>query len=124
MSHSRGLSVAAAAEDATRWLGIDLQRFEGPSTGSERLFLHLEERAALDSLGSEERDDARLRLWTVKEALFKSDPENESAWIGEYFIDSPLRLRGTAHRDASAHFRWACGRVRGGWLSAALRTES
>ena len=49
-----------------------------------------------------------LRLWTVKEALFKSDPNNDGNVLKNYIVENPKNLSGKAKNK------------KGGWKSNPL----
>jgi acyl carrier protein len=64
--------------------------------------------AARFYLRDDEPHDDLLRLWTVKEAMFKADPANATRLLRDYRADDP------AYRHASS-------RHLGGWLTVAAR---
>ena len=61
-----------------------------------------------------------LRLWTVKEALFKATPDNGDATLLDYEVADPEALAGTATDRAGRRFRYSSGRLRQGWLTIAV----
>ena len=64
-----------------------------------------------------------LRIWTVKEALFKADLGGQQRWVTAYELDYPNRRSGTARVRAGGrvqHFRYISIEVPGGMLSAAF----
>lgn len=94
LSHSGDRAMAVGIPD-TRGIdgiGVDMERPRPVKAEAARFFLNEIERQRLTR--STESD--RLRLWTVKEALFKAHPENEGQGVKDYFILFPDRLSGSA----------------------------
>jgi acyl carrier protein len=81
-------------------VGVDLEGDRQVTPAIARFYLH----------DDESRDDA-LRLWTVKEAMFKADPDNATRITRDYRVADP------AYRHASIRYH-------GGWLTVAARTRS
>jgi 4'-phosphopantetheinyl transferase EntD len=109
VSHSAGWAVAVAvpmdpggaahaggAEAAILGVGVDLELGASPSPGAARFFLRESETRRLRARADDERDDDRLRLWTVKEALFKADRDNASATLVDYEVVDPVAAAGRA----------------------------
>lgn len=127
LTHSGGIAVAAGASGWTaRGIGIDLERRDGNGVRSHfpeaRFFLRAKEWSRIrrsDSIAGE-----LLRLWTVKEALYKADLDNEKRVLADYLLPDPSRCHGHAAlaSGGSAHFRYASFRVPGGFFSIAVRT--
>ena len=74
-------------------------------------------------------NDHRLRLWTVKEALFKADPNNDSNVLKDYIVKDPETLSGKAINKKGHTFHYKSiknpadqflGEHRGGWMSLAF----
>jgi hypothetical protein len=63
-----------------------------------------------------------LRLWTVKEALFKADPGNRGRPLTAYRLDGTAALAGAGHaaHDAGQRMRYATVPLPGGFLTAAV----
>lgn len=116
LSHAGKVAVACVRLDEdlrVAGVGIDLERDRPVSDAHTRFFLTPSERAAA-------RVEDRLRLWTVKEALFKADPDNAGTVVGDYEVLEPRALEGEARSRAGRRLRYRCLRVGGGWLTLAL----
>ncbi|GAB1646557.1 4'-phosphopantetheinyl transferase superfamily protein [Krasilnikovia sp. MM14-A1259] len=102
LTHSGDLSVAAVAVAAAGvvGVGIDVERDRTPDPRTAGFYLTAPERAWLAD--TTDRAQAALRLWTVKEALFKADPGNAATVLRDYEVGDPSARRGTAHRVPSA----------------------
>lgn len=115
LSHTTEFAVAAAWSGGSG-LGVDLEMAgrRVPERGM-RLFLTPRERAALGAT-----DDAtRLRLWTVKEALFKAHLANEDLTLASFELESPGAWLGEA-TGAGRRFRYGSWALEGGWLALAI----
>jgi len=118
VSHTREISVAAAVIGSSASIGVDLEadRAADPRTG--RFFLRDHELAWLDTAAS--RQAEHLRLWTVKEALFKSDPGNADSVMRSYALADPAARAGYARREpGGALFGYGSARLGGRHLSIA-----
>ena len=120
VSHSGPHSVAIGTTSrAVRAIGVDLEAGPAPAVDAARFFLDEDERRwALAA----DRPARLLRLWTIKEALFKADPSNGTARIWDYRLDHPERASGTAslRGDRSRLLRYCSVRLAAGWLSVAV----
>lgn len=140
LSHSGAWAIAVGtAEPATYGIGIDLEFGPGPSVRALRFFLTDRERRGVEALSEPEQSRERLRLWTVKEALYKADLENGSTWYTEYLLASPLVgsegevrehpciTEGAATRCTQVHsrtFRYASQPFLDGWISIAIAGQA
>lgn len=122
ISHSTGVAVACGVADRSpvRGMGIDVERARTVSARLGRFFLRDEEASALGSVSNEEV----LRLWTVKEAIFKADPQNKDRVLRHYRVNDLRQGSGPAmHVDSGAGFYFASvPLVDGGWLTVAIGT--
>jgi hypothetical protein len=69
-----------------------------------------------------------LRLWTVKECVFKADPRNERRLLADYEIAEPFAWLGWGmgpprNGGAAPSFRYASLPLASGYLSVATHTE-
>jgi hypothetical protein len=130
LTHSRRTAVAAWAggggrlhEPAVLGVGVD---FEADRTGLDRragrLFLSRRERAWVASLAEAVQADARLRLWVIKEALFKANPANHGTIVAHYSIAEPGARcsEGSGPCPAQSMLRYAALRVADGHLAVAV----
>lgn len=123
LTHSAGLAVAVGCAEALGGLGVDFEAPRPMRDGSERFFLTASERARLGEPG----DSDLLRLWTVKEALFKADPGNRRPSRNLWSYDIPGSLRapgGAADGPSGSAFRFFTQAAPEGFLSVALLTYS
>jgi acyl carrier protein len=121
LSHAQGISVAAAVIGPAASIGVDLEenRRADPRTG--RFFLREHELAWLDAAGNDEhaRNDEHVRLWTVKEALFKADPGNAGTVLRSYALADPGSRAGYARRGPDVRFSYGSTRLGERHLSVA-----
>lgn len=128
VSHSGGTSVAAVAvpRSPVTGVGVDIElgRSADPQIG--RFFLTVPELRWLAALPLANQGPAVLRLWTVKEALFKADAANTGTMLPDYATASPSCYRGGASRTgpavraAPAQFHYVSLAVRHGFLTIAV----
>lgn len=126
LTHAAGHAVAVGLKTGAgrvSGIGVDLELGLPPRPGSERFFLCGEEQLWARSLAPARRPAALLRLWTVKEALFKSNPENASTLLGEYRTADPRARAGAARFTGEPHplYRYATIALARGFLTVALR---
>jgi len=114
LTHSAGIAVAARAYGGQAGVGVD---YEGPHATDPRIArLFLVERERDGAAGP----DDLLRLWTVKEALFKATPDNEGVTFLDYEVADAAALAGDALDRAGHRLRYVSGGLNGGWLSVAV----
>ena len=113
LSHAGGLAVAAGVEGGQGGVGVDYEPGRGVEPRTARFFLRPPERQP-------GRAGDLLRLWTVKEALFKATPGNEGATLLDYETVDPGAGAGEALDGTGRAFRYASAAVRGGWLTVAV----
>ena len=123
VSHSDELAVAAGADAAgtgVSGLGIDFERFKPIREDAARFFLEGAELAWVGSLPRERRPTELLRLWTVKEALFKADLENAGRTLRDYRTSTPAALEGAACTPTSLPQQYTTIITHGGYLTVAI----
>ncbi len=120
ISHSTGVAVACgvAERSPVRGMGVDVERARTVSSRLGRFFLRDEEADILGPVPNEEV----LRLWTVKEAIFKADPQNKDRVLRHYRVKDLRQPSGLAtHVDSGAGFYFASvPLMNGGWLTVAV----
>jgi len=91
LSHSGDYAVAIASPDKSVFgLGVDLETASGINPKSVRFFLSAAENQSLTQ--REVSTSNLVQLWTVKEAIFKSDMDNQHRLLSDYqIIDWPDR---------------------------------
>jgi phosphopantetheinyl transferase (holo-ACP synthase) len=123
LTHSGEVAIAVGTNSAElSGIGVDLELNRPVREGTARLFLNAEEQAWL--LGRHEllRSKALLRLWTIKEALYKADPSNSERWLTDYEIESPAAPWGNAfvRGDEPCEFCYSCFELVEGFLTVAI----
>ncbi|MBX9686269.1 MAG: 4'-phosphopantetheinyl transferase superfamily protein [Candidatus Obscuribacterales bacterium] len=93
LSHNNQLAVALLILERSWGAGIDLEAPRPVKEGATRFYLHPEEQQFLYGRNTEDAQLELLRLWTVKEALFKSDLLNSEKTLLNYRLE-----------DAAAHY--------------------
>jgi 4'-phosphopantetheinyl transferase EntD len=122
LSHSGDLAaaVSVAKPSGLSGIGIDLQCRRPMAFGTARFFLRPEE------LREELSADDLLRLWTIKEAIYKADPQNSAQLLDDYRIESPKALTGqarSADRSRGVTFRYFSRELDVGYLTVAIAIE-
>ncbi len=114
LSHAGGLAVVVQVDGGQAGVGVDYEPWRVVDPRTARFFL-----------GPHERERARgeadlLRLWTVKEALWKATPQNLGATLVDYETDDDAEAAGGAVDGRDQVFRYASRSVDGGWLTVAV----
>jgi len=123
LSHSGDWAIAAASAHA-RGVGVDLEFARPMHPRAARFFLVDGERNYLDTLPGDRQADEALRLWTVKEAVFKARADNAGGLLTDIALDDPAACEGTARAADGAAYtaRWCSIDLGTGWLALALAT--
>jgi hypothetical protein len=108
LTHSAGVAVAARCDGDQAGVGVDLEGWRTIDPRTARFFLKPNEQGDL------------LRLWTVKEALFKATPANAGAVLVDYEVEDPLAMEGTALDPHGRAFEYLSRRRPEGWLTIAV----
>lgn len=109
LTHSGELAVAAGAGGQLGF-GVDFEAAHAVDARAARFFLHPHERAEGGEL---------LRLWTVKEALYKATPDNGGGGLLDYELADHEAPVGSATDGRGRVFRYASGWLPGGPLTVA-----
>lgn len=131
-AHSDGSCTALAVATTAPILGIGMDmepaRVVQPQTA--RFFLTDLEQQALEAFSSELRPDALLRLWTVKEAVFKADPHNVGRVLRHYQIEDlpamggPCWVGRATHNSGDPVFRLLSLQWESGYVAVAIHGET
>jgi 4'-phosphopantetheinyl transferase EntD len=124
LTHTGDRAVAVGIPAGAAFgVGVDLELRERMREGAERFFLGPDEARWLLSAAVPRRDRDRVRLWTVKEAVFKANPRNRGSLLGHYLLADPGAAVGTARwkEEPGAVFRYASADLNPGALSIAIR---
>ena len=121
LTHSGRYALAVAADGSgLTGVGIDLELNAMPRQAAARFFVTAEEQeqCAYASVPTA----YLLRLWTVKEALFKADPHNQGRGLLDYVVrDIATRVGwARAHANGSLGMRYASLDLGNGFLSLAV----
>ncbi|MBY0546601.1 MAG: 4'-phosphopantetheinyl transferase superfamily protein [Candidatus Obscuribacterales bacterium] len=126
ISHAGEIAVAVARlDDDPQGMGVDLEICRSLKAGSERFFLNTTEREWIHACNEAQRDDERIRLWTVKEAVYKSDCIAQDGVFKNYGMDSPCEHFGNVKLESeqgeTRQFRYASTRLTNElWLTVSL----
>ncbi|MBI3858065.1 MAG: 4'-phosphopantetheinyl transferase superfamily protein [Planctomycetes bacterium] len=122
LTHSDTWAVAVgSASPKLLGIGVDLQVKAAPKPDTARRFLNPAELVWLRRMEEEERPRMMHRLWTVKEATFKADPDNAGKTLRDYGLADPGYVAGKARRGERV-FYYASFEVPEGFLSVAVLT--
>ena len=103
-------------------VGLDIETNRVVQPAAARFFLTDGEQEWLKELGGHGSSQHLLRLWTVKEAIFKADPENGQKILGDYVLENPSQWDGNAYpKDRMfLRFHYSSIQLDEGFLSIAL----
>lgn len=131
LTHCRSFAVAVETRRDLFGIGVDLELDRVVPPAAARFFLTEPECRAIDVLPAAEQPAALLRLWTVKEALYKADPDNAHAWFTHYAVDNPRPgagratvSRGNGDRHEEREMRYTSFTFASGYLSFAVCLRS
>lgn len=127
LTHSGDFAVALGTSSAElKGVGVDLEMNRPLRSETACFFLGEPEQAWVMNFDESLRTKNLLRLWTIKEALFKSDPRNLERWFSDYRIEAPAGASGRAvvRGDEAQEFRYLCFEVEEGFLSVAVLPRS
>jgi phosphopantetheinyl transferase len=126
-SGSAAIAFGIRAGQTQAGAGIDYEASARVSRKAERFFLRSSECRWLRLVGRPAARKQRLRLWTVKEALFKADLENANTFLRDYATSDPSATSGWAKPSVPSAWpeawRYASLEVGGGFLTAAVRVQ-
>jgi len=116
LSHADGRAVAVRGDGSLGGVGIDFEPWRPEvNTGIARFFLRRSEQAATE-VGAH----ALLRLWTVKEALFKATPDNGAIVLLDFELTDPAAASGEVVGPRGEAMRYAGIDVEVGHLAVAV----
>lgn len=97
LSHSGDAALAVAEPSGCLdGIGLDLEVDARIQSAAARFFLTPRERAWLRTRALAHRPSHLLRLWCVKEAVFKADPDNTGEILADYELTRPADPSGGA----------------------------
>ncbi|WP_050770651.1 4'-phosphopantetheinyl transferase family protein [Chlorobium ferrooxidans] len=107
LSHTKGM-VAVALSNAGR-VGVDVEEVDHeqvPRSDLAAYGLSAEERGRLESMGSAERSEAFIELWTAREAVAKADGRGLSLPFSSILIDFSASVAATIEGDDKPSRHW------------------
>lgn len=120
LTHSDACAVAIGViTTKLAGLGVDLEIKGPPKPETARRFLNPSEVVWLRRMDEFEHPRLLHRLWTVKEAIFKADPDNAGKLLKEYALADPGFKAGRARRGDRT-FHYASFEFPAGFLSVAV----
>jgi phosphopantetheinyl transferase len=124
LTHSGDVAIAAGAAGVAG-VGIDFECWRDVQPQMARWFLSAREQAWLERFSPPGVVRELLRLWTVKEALFKACPQNAALVLADIHMPNPDRATGVAliPTRKSLRFRYTSLVMETGVLSLALAKE-
>lgn len=127
ITHCGATIVCAMATDQRiNGLGVDLELGREIPDAAGRLYLSRHERRSLEA-GTAYTNANLLRVWTVKEALFKADMDNHRrGWLSCYECINPCRFSGKARvrsNPAGKRFKFASIPFQSGFLTVAVNDK-
>ena len=114
LTHAAGVAVAAGSRGSCIGLGVDFEGCRTTDPRTARFYLSQREQDRMET------GDDPLRIWTIKEALYKATPDNAEGGLLDYELAEPAATRGTACDRRSNAFRYVSGFFRRGWLAVAI----
>lgn len=123
LTHSGAFAVAVGTDsEGLNGIGVDFEIDRRPHPESGRFFLTEEECDWMRRQKASDRPARLIRLWTVKEALFKADPNNAGALLSDYRIENPAAWRGRAfiNHGRTIEILYSSFHCEGGWISMAV----
>jgi phosphopantetheinyl transferase len=120
LSHSESWAIAVGSTSPKLLgIGVDLEVKGAPKPEAARRFLNPAELVWLRRMDEGDRPKMLHRLWTVKEATFKADPDNPGKTLRDYGLADPGYVAGKARRGDRV-FYYASFEVPEGFLSVAV----
>ncbi len=124
LTHSDEAAIAVGTPQLEALVGIDV---EVPRRVNARMALWFLNEPELDWLGKRNvsvRAHDLVRLWTVKEAVFKCHPANRGLVMTDFTIAEPWSAASDVHDTAGRRFRCASFPEDLGIVSIAIQGES
>ena len=108
LTHSGEVALAVAEPSGVlEGIGIDLELDTRMQAASARFFLTEGEQEWLRSQASERWPHHLLRLWCIKEAVFKANPGNTGTTLMDHEVDAPAEARGGAGASTGRRMEYA-----------------
>lgn len=126
VSHSGELSLAAGVRDTFQGIGVDVELDRRPRTAIARFFMTDDELKYIRDLREQTASQRVLRIWTIKEALFKATPNNKDLTLRSFRITDPDAEEGeaTVVSRPGLHIYYSSFSLDRGQLSVAITRQS
>jgi 4'-phosphopantetheinyl transferase EntD len=113
LSHSGDFAIAILTEDFNvKGVGVDIELIRTVRPATARFFLTKKEQDFVESVPASSRGDELLRLWTVKESLFKADINNERKGLTHYSLQDPSQTTGYGRMRGAGNFSYKYTSIR------------
>ena len=115
LSHAGDIAVAIGSSTTPTGLGIDYEPLRPVHSGVARWFLSRKEKSWLGRQAKSRQSEEILRLWTIKEAAYKTQPVNAELLMGDFSLGDPAAMNGeiklvrSTERIRYTTQRFACG---------------
>lgn len=124
LSHSQEVAIAIACMAPAFGVGIDLEFIRPTKPQMSKFYLQEHERNWLADLDPEQRACEQIRLWTVKEAVFKSDLNNLDRTLMRYSLHDPRAESGKAsvpeYGGGTQEIEYKSKRFGDAWITIAI----
>ncbi|HEY2042909.1 MAG TPA: 4'-phosphopantetheinyl transferase superfamily protein [Jatrophihabitans sp.] len=111
ITHSGGWGACVTAlspvSEHVVGVGVDAEPLRDASARAARFFLDSDEQAWLADAQASIRAAEQVRMWTIKEAVFKADPDNAEHILMDYRLPVPEAHAGVVRRHATGGNRAA-----------------
>ena len=124
LTHAGERAYSIADISGSAGVGIDYEPIRSVNSKISQLFLNDSELRWLEGRDEPDLQRGIVRLWTIKEAAFKSCPANSGLMLHDFsIIDSCRRISDVTVRSGSFRIRVACKRHDQGYVSVAICEE-
>ena len=124
LTHGGDTAFAAGTTTASLGIGIDYEPLRKVDIRIARWFLNEAETDWLNDQPKFDRITQLVRLWTIKEAAFKSYPDNAGMTLKEFsIIDAPGAVTSVVATGYGTCIQATCQACEAGYLSIAIFRE-
>ena len=125
LTHGGDTAFAAGTTATSFGIGIDYEPLRKVDIRIARWFLNEAETDWLNEQPKCDRSTQLVRLWTIKEAAFKSYPDNAGMTLKEFsIIDAPGAVTSVVAAGYGTCIQATCRACEAGYLSIAIFRES
>ncbi len=123
LSHGDGTAIAVGTNSQSARVGVDFEAVRPVNERVARWFLNDAESEWLAQCAPAKRTESLIRLWTVKEAVFKCHPNNRGLVMTDFTIADPSSYRCEVRCADGRRFRCASFPEEAGFISIAVLGE-